>query len=348
MISAKRTFGFFAGAAIAVATAAIAAPPAEKGGGKGGSGDPPAAFEPAIGYKFSGRNYTDIRLANRAGDQACTVLRLPDGSPSLRGFVFDGANGRLAYGLEGDVIYLATLTYEASNPSCPVALAKNTVAITPLTVADPETLDFSPRGDHLVWSEPNKAYTGYGSAFDIVVFDIGAGEHTRIPLEKWGTTNPDWGVTNEWVATSTRFSPDFDNSGEIIFSGAPLSGVLGAYNSLFAVNVDGQTEPRLIVNGASMQVDAIVTVTSPGGSGAHKVAFTDNNTGKVRQHRISDGGLVASFSGDEPAYSCDNSELIHSAKGKGGKPSIYITAADGSSSETWSSGGPRFFDWFCD
>ncbi|WP_265529620.1 hypothetical protein [Sphingomicrobium marinum] len=313
-----------------------------KGNGGGGS-EPPAAFEPAIGYRYEGRGFTDIRLANRAGDQACTVLRFEDGGPRLRGFGLDAANMRLAYGLGNDAIYLATLTYVGENP-CPVALEEDTELIGPTSSNSFDFIDFSPDGALATWTESDEDYTGLGSSGIIAIYDLETGETTHLTLEQWhNEPRPEWGTNGEWAVGSIRFSPDFAATNEIIFSGAPLNGYQGAYNSIWAYNINEMAAPRKIYDGAGIWIDAIVTVTNPQGMGEHRVAFTDNDTGNMLQVRVSDGVPVETFPASEPAYSCDNSELIHN----GGRRKIYITSADGTSSQRWGGSGMRFFDWFC-
>lgn len=318
------------------------------GRGNGGGNDgPPAAFEPAVAYQYSGKNYTDIRLANRAGDQACTVLRVDSGEPNLRGFELDAANMRLAYGLGGNAIFLATLTYVGEDP-CPVALAENTELIGPTSSANPEDLDFSPGGALLAWVENNEDYTGLGTSTIIVIYDLETREATPVSLEQWyNEPRPEWGTNGEWATGSIRFSPDFETTNEIIFSGGPLNGSQGAYNSIWAYNINELTAPRKIYDGGGISIDSVVTVTNPQGLGDHRVAFTDNNTGNTLQVRVSDGFVVDSFLAYEPAYSCDNSELIHGASGRGRKTNVYITSVDGTSSERWGGSDMRFFNWFC-
>lgn len=339
---------FLSTAALALAVAVSAAPPEGKGGGNGGGGgdggeDPPAeTFVPAIAYFEDGRKNKDLRLANRAGDQSCLVMRTAQGADELRGFVYHAGSKTLAYSRDNLGIYLTTW---GNNP-CTVS--DGTLI---RSGPNPEFMDFSPDGRLLTWSEGDPNYTGFGSANIVFVYyvadvgEISAGTLVQFDLKQWGGSQPEWGVNGEWSA-SFRFTPDFATSNEVVVSGAPLDGSQGAYVSLFKYDLDETSAPTLLLDGADIAFDAVVTITNPGGDGSARYAFTNNNTGDVLQVRLSDGGVVGSFTGYEPAYSCDNSELIHRS-GSGRKVETRITSADGTSTETWSNGNLRFFDWFC-
>lgn len=329
-------------AALALAVTVSAAPPEGKGGGKGGGGgdeEPPAEpFAPAIAYFEDGRKYKDLRLANRAGDQACLVLRTAQGDDELRGFVYHARTKMLAYSRDNQGIYLASWGDD------PCTVGDGTLI---RSGPNPEFMDFSPDGSLLTWAEGDPDYTGFGSANIVFIYEVATGVLTQFDLKQWGGSRSDWGVNGEWSA-SFRFTPDFATSNEVVVSGGPLDGSKGAYVSLFKYNLDELAAPTLLLDGADIAFDAVVTITNPGGEGSARYAFTNNNTGDVLQVRLSDGGVVGSFKGYEPAFSCDNSEIIHqSSGGKGGKSAISITSADGSSSTVWSSGNYRFFDWFC-
>lgn len=322
-------------------TAILAAPPEGKGGGKGGGGggggeDPPAQpFVPAIAYFQETRKSKDLRLANRAGDQACLVLQSASGEPKLRGFAYHAASNKLAYSTDGLGIRIATW---GSDP-CSVTSGP----VIPQT-GNPEFMHFSPDGSLLAWSEGDPDYTGFGSAYIIVIYDLSSGARTEFDLKQWGGTRPEWGVDGEWSAGNVHFSPDFDSSNEIVFSGGPLDGSQGAYNSLFVFNLDGSSAPQKFYDGAG-GMDSIMSVTRPSGAGVARMAISQ---GEIRQIVIDDGSQGPSFDGTEPSYSCDNSEIIHRfATGKWNKYEIRITSSDGSSTETWSKANLRFFDWFC-
>ena len=321
----------------AVSTTTIAAPPEGKGGGKGGGGgdDPPAEpFMPSIAYLEEGRKSIDLKLANRAGDQACLVLRSESGA-RIRGFVYHAASKVLAYSIPNIGIQLATWVDD------PCVVGAGTLIG---SGGDTSYMDFSPDGNLLAWTEPDPGYTGFGTSSLVFVYDVGNGTLTQLDLEQWGGDRPEWGVYGEWSTGSVRFSPDFSTTNELLFSGGPLDGSQGAYNSLFAYNIDETEPPRKYYDGAGDGIDSVMSVTNPTGTAEARIAITQ---GPVRQIAISDGSEGPTFDGYEPAYSCDNSELVHRFRTNGGKYEIRITSADGGSTETWSKGKLRFFDWFC-
>jgi hypothetical protein len=307
--------------------AASAAPPEGKGGGKGGGGNNPPVepFVPAIAYLQDGRKTRDLRLANRAGDQACLVLQTNTGSPKLRSFVFDAANKRLAYSLSEEGVYLTNWIDDPCEVGQPIEIRQ-------LEAGDhPEFMDFSPQGGFVAWTEPDP---NIEDAYTIVMHEIGGGNTTL--------------ALTGWRVGGLRFSPDFESSGELLFTGSAIDLSLGwgAYNSIFAYSTQTQAI-RKVLDGASFYLDPFLTVTNPQAVGPAKVAFTDLDTKDLLQVRLSDGQVVETFPGYEAAYSCDNTELIHRGRGKGTKLFVYLTKADGSSSEFWSKSELRWFDWFC-
>lgn len=324
----------------AVSTTTVAAPPEGKGGGRGGGGgdDPPAEpFAPSIAYFEESRKSKDLKLANRAGDQACLVVRSGSGSPKLQAFEYHAATKMLAYSIGNTGIFLA------SWGSDPCTIGEGTLIRGQVA---PGSMDFSPDGQYLVWREPDENYTGFGTAARIIIYDLSAGTTSEVSLKAWGGVRPEWGVNGEWGLSQVHFSPDFATSNELIFVGGSLDGRFGEYDSLFAYDIDETSVPRKLLDGASIGFDFVLSVTNPGGTGQAKVAFTNNNNGQVIQLPIN-GGATSSFAGYEPEYSCDNSELIHRKDASSRKNEIRITSADGSSTETWSKASLRFFDWFC-
>lgn len=330
-------FAFTTTCALTIGFAALAAPPAGKGGSKGGGGEdpPPEPFSPAIAYFEQGRQSKDLKLANRNGDQACLVMRSQSGAPTLRGFVYHAASKVLAYSIDNSGIFLATWDTDP-------CLVGSGQLIRPS--ANPEFMDFSPDGKYLTWTEPVDGYSGFGSAAEIFIYNLESGTLSGVPLDAWGGTRPEWGVDGEWGIGPVLFSPDFLSSNELVFRGAPLDGSAGEYDSLFAYNIDGTTAPRKFFDGAGGGIDVVMSVSNPQGAGDARVAI---RKGPIRQIAISDGSQGPSFDGYEPAYSCDNSELIHRTSPSSGKYQIQITSADGTSTETWSKANLRFFDWFC-
>lgn len=340
-----RVSKIFSTAAIALVLGAAvsAAPPEGKGGGKGGGNggddEPPAeAFLPAIAYFEQSRKSKDLKLTNRAGDVACVVKQSGTSSAVLRGFVYDAANKMLAYSIGSRGIFLTTWDED------PCVVGDGTLIH---SQASPEFMDFSPDGNYLVWRETVQDYSGFGTASEIFFYDLSSGTVSNISLDAHGGSRPEWGVNGEWAVSNVQFSPDFDPSNEdspdeLIFRGAPLDGSLGEYESLFSYNIDGQSAPRKFYDGGGDYIDIVMSVTNPTGGDEARIAITK---GHVRQIAISNGAEGPTFDGYEPAYSCDNSEIIH--RSGTGKADIRITAADGSSTETWSKANLRFFDWFC-
>nr|WP_298895367.1 hypothetical protein [uncultured Altererythrobacter sp.] len=321
-----------------LAISASAAPPEGKGGGKGGGNnggeDPPTdPFVPAIAYFEEGRKSKNLKLANRAGDQACMI----SDQQGLRGFEYHASSKVLAYSVSGIGVFLTSW----GDDPCTVGngtLIRNQAA--------PENLDFSPYGRYLVWREPVEDYSGFGTAARIMLYDLSDGSVSEVSLEAWGGVRPEWGVNGEWGVSNIRFSPDFATTNEIIFVGGSLDGRFGEYDSLYTYSIDGANAPKKLLDGASISFDFVFSVTSPAGSGVSKVAFRNNNNGQVVQLPIN-GGAASSFAGYEPDYSCDNSELIHRKDASSRKNEVRITSADGGSTETWSKASLRFFDWFC-
>lgn len=329
--------------ALTMGVAVSAAPPEGKGGGKDkgggdGGGDPPALFVPAIAYFEEGRKSKDLKVANRAGDQACLVLSSSSGSPKLRGFEFDPSSSLLAYSIDNTGVFLASWGGD------PCTIGQGTLIRSQVA---PENLDFSPDGRYLVWREPVDDWTGFGSAAKIFIYDVTApdSEPTEVSLEDWGGPRPEWGVNGEWSVSNVRFSPDFVATNELIFVGGSLDGRFGEYASLFAYNINENYEPRKLLDGSNISFDYVFGVTHPNGAGDAKVAILNNNNGRILQVPIN-GGTASSFVGGEPEYGCDNAELIHRTQ-SGRKFEIRITSADGSASELWSRADLRFFDWLC-
>lgn len=352
MRATTKIVAFILTASLAGATVAA---PGGNGKGKGGNdggggGDPPTAdFVPRIAYFSEGRKAKDLRLSNRAGDQACLVMQSANGSPTLRGFSFDAANRKLAYSVGESGIYLTS--WGAQGP-CFVESAAN-ITHESFRIrgfgegVHPEVMDFSPLGKKLVWTEPNQAYTGPGSEHRILLYDLETKAVSELPLI-------------EWQISGIRFSPDFETSRELFFVGGPLDLSQGAYASLFAVNIDDvvsaatdsdpasdpDTIPDKIYDGINVSFDLFIGVTNPDGQGAAKVTFTDNNTKQIYQVPIG-GGSIVTFAGGEGTYSCDNTEIIHAFESSRSRRETRVTQADGSSSERWSRDELRWLDWLC-
>lgn len=325
-------------AIVALMTAsAVSAQGKKNGNGGGGGGDPPdPVFTPAIAYLEVGRKSKDLKLSNRAGDAACLVVSTPLSGARLSGFEFHAAEKVLAYSIGGQGIFLASW----DDDPCTIT---NVIPIR--AGVAPESMDFSPDGRHLVWRETTEGYTGFGTAAQIFTYDRSSGLTSEVSLEDWGGVRPEWGVDREWGLFQVHFSPDFENSNELIFVGGALDGSLGVYQSLFAYDMSEGSPPRKLLDGSGLSFDYVMSVTNPGGQGEAKVAFTDNDTSNIVQLAINDGGSTV-FSGYEPEYSCDNSEIIHRT-GSGRRTEVRITSTDGGASETWSKADLRFFDWFC-
>lgn len=318
---------------LAAGFAASAAPPEGKGGGKGGGKgeDPPAeTFVPAIAYFEESRKSKDLKLANRAGDAACLIVRSNDGEPKLRGFAYHAASNTLAYSKGGSGIYLASWGED------PCAIGSG--ALIPDT-GSPEFLDFSPLGGKLIWRETHPDYTGsgtVGTASQIFVYDLSSAQVQELPLDLW-------------AVGGVRFSPEFESTGEIVFRGGPLDGSEGLYDSLFVYDIDAPvsagSNPRKIVDGAGDYIDIVLSASSPGGGGEASVAYVQ---GTIHQVRISDGTQAGpSIAGYEPAYSCDNSEIIYRYPASARRYEVRISSSDGNSTETWTKADLRFFEWFC-
>lgn len=324
------------------AAALVAAPPEGKGGGKGGGGgeDPPAEpFVPAIAYFDSTSTAKQLRLANRAGDQACMVVETPDGGPKLRGFTYHAASKQLAYSISETGIYVTSWGSDPCKVDAPTQVRA-------LSGGDhPEVMDFSPDGRYVVWTEPIHEYTGFGSPYLIYIYDTQEATVFEVSLLQWGGVREEWGVDREWSVGGIRFSPDFATSNELIFVGGPLDGSQGAYTSLFRYDISGNSPPLKIYDGAGMSFDQFISVTNPEGEGSHRVAFTDNETKILVQVTLA-GDEVIRFDAREPAYSCDNTEIIYQAFLRKNRNSWFIADVDGTNAERWSSAG-SWFDWFC-
>lgn len=318
--------------------AAFAAPPEGKGGGKGGGGGdsggdpPPETFVPAIAYFEEGRKSKDLKLANRSGDVACLVASTPTGSPKLRGFAYDAANKHLAYSVSETAIYVVGWDLDPCDVGTPI----HTI---PLSSGNHiETMDFSPNGNLLVWREEDYDYAGPATAGIIHIYDLGTRSVRELPLRGWAAGEP-------------RFSPDFARSNEVIFVGGGADGSLGTYASLYAYKIDSGvspgTNPRKLLDGAPYNFDHIYSVSNQGGIGDPSVVLGNHLTGELLKVSIDTGSVAAIADGNEPAYSCDNSELIYRYGTGGRRSEVRITSADGSSTEVWSKADLRFFDWFC-
>ncbi|MBY6014377.1 hypothetical protein KUV75_05620 [Qipengyuania gaetbuli] len=324
------------------AAALVAAPPEGKGGGNGGGGgeDPPAEpFAPAIAYFDSTKTAKQLRLANRAGDQACMVVETPNGGPTLRGFTYHAASKRLAYSIGETGIYVTSWGSDPCKVDTPTRVRT-------LSGGDhPEVMDFSPDGRYVIWTEPIHEYTGFGSPYLIYIYDFDQDVFFPVPLDQWGGEKVDWGVDGEWGTSGIRFSPDFATSNEVIFIGAPLDGSAGLYDSVFAYDISGDTPPRLIYDGENLSIEQFVSVTNPEGQGEAQIVLADRNSGELIQLTL-DGTEVRRFGGSEPAYSCDNSEILYQYSAGKRRNSWFIASVDGTNAELWSTSG-RYFDWFC-
>lgn len=326
MLSKRLAISFVA--AIGLAGAALAAPGGNgngkgNGGNDGGGDDPSTTVEPAIAYFVRGRDYKDIRLANRAGDEACLVLR----NNALRGFAFHGASNQLAYSLDDTGIYIASWT----DDPCDIGSATE---VRPLVEGNyPEYLDFSPDGQFLAWTEYNAP-----DIYDIKIWIHDADGGAR-PLPLSG-----------WTILGIRFSPNFSQSGEIFFVGGDNSSPAGTQWSLFAYNInDPGSYPRTVYDATPLgsSLDGFVGVTNPIGNQSARVAVSID--GEIRQ--LSLGGQpvqgTLAIPGFEPVYSCDNTEMVHVYRGDRRKRETRITSVDGSTFEQWSRDELRWLDWFC-
>lgn len=316
----------------------VAAPPEGKGGG---GEDPPAEpFVPAIAYFEELKTSKQLRLANRAGDQACMVLETPDGSPKLRGFTYHAATKRLAYSISETGIFVTSWNGDPCKVNAPARVRE-------LSSGDhPEVMDFSPDGRYVAWTEPIHEYDGFGSAYLIYMYDFDQNVFFPVPLHQWGGRKEEWGVDGEWATSGIRFSPDFATSNELIFIGAPLDGSAGPYESIFAYDIGGSTPPRLVYDGANLSIEQFVSVTNPEGQGEARIILADRNSGELIQLGL-DGTEVRRFTGSEPAFSCDNTEILYKASAGKRRSGWYIAKVDASGAELWSSGSVRWFDWFC-
>lgn len=301
------------------------------GGGGGGDEEPPAAFEPAIAYFDDGRKYKDIRLANRAGDQACLVLRSNQGQQELRGFSFDAANSQLAYSIDETGIYIASWS---DNP-CEIT---GSTEIHPLSAGNfPEFLDFSPSGQFLTWTAYDNPNIG---DVRIWIYDASTGISRDLPL-------------SGWVILGLRFSPEFPDSGELFFVGGDSSSPAGTQFSLFAYDVNAPvasgSNPRLVFDAtpSGSSLDSFLAVTNPVGSEAPRVAVSQN--GEIQQLDLSGQAVpdAEGIPGSEPVYSCDNTELVHNYQESWSRRETRITPANGGAYERWSRDELRWLDWIC-
>lgn len=121
-----------------------------------------ANFQPEIIYSYASGNYTDLRLANRAGDQAILVHRSTTGL-GLFDASIEGPN-RIAY-REGLGLFVRTWSSNPVTVSAPQPIYSGP--------GSPEGVDFSPDGGEL-------AFATLGTNSQIFIYNFAQGELTSV------------------------------------------------------------------------------------------------------------------------------------------------------------------------
>lgn len=304
-----------------------------KGGGGGGGEDPPAEFVPAIAYVYESNKYEDVRIANVEGDQSCLVARFYKGEPAgqLREISFNTRTKRFAFS-RNDGLYVTTWSDTPCQVDQNFSMIVNAADLAPY---DGNTridgLDFSPSGRELVWSFNPTVNDGKR---DLIFYDFDAAPSERVER-----------LRTEYFIFQPRFSPHYDSTREIFVVANKPDGPFTA-RSLYALQ-RADASGRFVTT--LPNVDASMAVSTPNPNLAIRISLADNDAGAVYQFDDQGTSLAAPIQGAEAelAFSCDNSQLIHMLAVNWRNQDTYMTSADGTSSQLWSSAHYKQFDWLC-
>jgi hypothetical protein len=127
-----------------IISSALAAPPPGKG--KGGNEDPPASFDPEIGYIYSGKNGDEIRLTTQDGSVEVTAFQTNEKIRSLD--LSSDATGLIVFATDQGVF---TIPWGAPSGTAPDKIA-------PAAPNRIEHVDFSPGDDRVLYSTGQNIY----------------------------------------------------------------------------------------------------------------------------------------------------------------------------------------------
>jgi hypothetical protein len=264
-----------------------------------------APFVPDIGYTYSSGNYTDVRLANRAGTQAILVHRT--NFAAIGGFDLSRDDSRRIAYVDHSQIYVRTWSDAGGSVSISPATA---VYLGPGLA---HGVDFSPDGSQLAF--------GVGGQTDVGLYiaSLPGGTPQRV-LDGYEAFDPRW-----------------DPSGNFIyFWGAPVS---GTGPTIYKYDVAADTVAPLIPLAPGQLINFDVTRPSGDPSSARLIVDhrDSNDQPMVLRLWTTDGQLVGSVTeGTKAHFNCSNSAVIHHDWAIRRVP-VAITNVDGTGQTIWSS-----------